>query len=266
VLRSPLDGPLAVETEYASLQYVDPNLLGTERLFLIVGATDSENTLETRYGDEFRGETTSLAVSVGRRMGDFSYFAVRYEYFSTGTFYSRVNTIEGPVEIDETTFSRTLAFDYGWNSEDDPYFPTQGGRFRGTLGFTPQDTHVSTDPSENGEPGTALGIAVGYRHTWSFSPNRFWTFGVGSPGTESWSPIEEGFLLSFGHARSLSAADRVSPGFRRGRWYLDGGWNWFRALDGHAVQEAGLEVGLRLNTRSFGMVQLALRATTETDW
>jgi surface antigen Omp85-like protein len=264
IVRSPAGGPLERDSEYALLQYVDPNIFANGRYFLIAGVADNESTLATRYGDEFRGEATHLSLSLGRRIGDFSYLALRYGYFHTGHAFSSINRPDGSIDIDDVTFSRSLVVDYGWNSEDDPYFPTQGGRFNASLGFTPLDSHFSTDPEKNGDTGTAIGLGFGYRHTWSFAPQRFWTFAFGAPGTESRSDLDEGFLFSFGHARSLPTGGMWS-GVRRGRWYVEGGWNWLGLGEGREVQEAGIEVGLRLNTKSFGMVELSLRATTETE-
>lgn len=265
IVRSPVEGPFEHETEYALLQYVDPSLFATERYFFIAGLSDNDTSLLTRYGDEIRIETTGVSLSAGRRIGAFSYLALRYDHLPTGTFHSEIVRTDGSIEINDVSFSRVFAVDYGWNSEDDPYFPTQGGRFNASLGLTAIDSRSSTDPEIDGDTDTGVGLTVSYRHTWRFAEKGFSTLALGSPGTETRSALDEGFVLSYGYAREL-APDGPFARVRRGRWYLEAGWNWLGLGDGREVQEAGLEGGLRLSTKSFGMVELALRATTETEW
>jgi hypothetical protein len=70
----------------------------------------------------------SYDLTFGRRLWDFSYVTVGYQHRPLIHASSSSEKDDGPFEEVDTTRSGVLAFGFGWNSEDDAYFPTRGSR------------------------------------------------------------------------------------------------------------------------------------------
>ncbi|MBL7669771.1 MAG: hypothetical protein JNM39_04740 [Bdellovibrionaceae bacterium] len=105
------------------LEYSDPHFLGLKKYFLNVSA----NYWQYEYYRLFSGRpvrTNSLQtrINFGRRIFDFSYVGLGLNNYES-------RTIEAPEDGGSTTTysSPTYTLSTGWNNEDDPYFPTEGG-------------------------------------------------------------------------------------------------------------------------------------------
>jgi hypothetical protein len=62
------------------------------------------------------------------------------------------------------------------------------------------------------------------------------------------------------YARPLRAGDNI----RRGRWYIEPGFgNRGWAPGGRHIDEAGLKVGFRADTRAFGVIDLYFLGTVD---
>jgi hypothetical protein len=265
----PVDGPLEHESEQLRLQYVDPTLFGSERYFFSAGIGHFRNRFATRFGDVLDTHETGVDFLVGRRLWDFSYLAVGYRYLTTGSFDSRVVRLDGFTEVTLNEYSNAYLLDYGWNSEDDPYFPTRGGRLRVSVVLPYTDSRFSNNEPDDipgppiRGPNELLGrFALGYRHTWTFAARNYVHLKYGAaPGTESRSVLDDDNGFTLGYERALPA-NGLFAGIERGRWYIHARQTSFGVNDGHTVEELGLKVGVRLDTRQFGIVELYLLATT----
>jgi len=266
----PAGGPLERESEQLRLQYIDPTLFGSDRYFFTAGVGHFRNRFTTKYGDELDTHETGIDFMVGRRLWDFSYFAIGYRYLTTGSLDSRVVRLDGFTEIDHSEYSNAFLLDYGWNSEDDPYFPSRGGRLRLSLALSDTYDRLSNHDPEDipGPPipaddGFLARIVLGYRHTWTIAASQYLHVKLGvAPGTESSSALDDDSGLTLGYERALPLQGLFAA-FERGRWYVDlkdFGWGLQR---GHSISESGIRVGLRLDARQFGIVELYLQATTE---
>src|SRR5690606_5885955 len=110
-------------------------LFNSQRYFGIVSASYVNGELSSRYGNF--NETTRLRVgaTLGRRLWSFSYLSLGYGYRarldqSTGRWRN-----DGTFEVDNDRNRHAIDLLYGWNSEDDIYFPTQGSSFHTGLGY-----------------------------------------------------------------------------------------------------------------------------------
>ena len=67
-------------------------------------------------------------------------------------------------------------------------------------------------------------------------------------------------MLSVSYARELKASD----GIKRGRWYIEPGVGpaGFDS-EGRRIREAGLKLGVRLETETFGLVDLYIIGSGE---
>ena len=263
--RLPMEGPVERESQQLRLQYVEPMLFGSERYFFTAGIAHFRNRFETRSRDLLDAHETGVDFLVGRRFADFSYFALGYRYLVTGDFESQVFTGEEVIEVEETEFTHQLLLDYGWNSEDDPYFPTQGGRFRASVTVSRIDSRFSNAPDFNPDDEIDARFLLGYRHTWNLAGRNYLRLNVGAaPGAESRATLdEEADLFTLGYERDLPATG-LFAGIERGRWYVDAKYVSFAVSNsGRSFQELGVKAGVRLDTRRFGIVELYLLATTE---
>jgi hypothetical protein len=137
---------------------------------------------------------------------------------------------------------------YGWNSEDDIYFPTQGSSFHVGFGWNAG----SDDPSSE--------LDLQFRKTWPVR-NGYVSLKVGGdPSPEYRQTFNEGQFLSVSYAHSVAPGDFV----RRGRWYVEAGYDAAGYKEGgKPVSEFGLRVGIRLETSTLGLINLYILGTED---
>ncbi len=239
---------------YTRLQFVDPNvldsLLESSKYFLIAGIT-YQNTLIDYPSSSF-DKTDQLGIDggVGRRLFDYSYVTVGYIYrpisqsVSTFTRYSQItNAYDVSTDADPNN-NKGLYVGYGWDSEDDAYFPTHGSRLSSSIGLFNSSAGVSW-------------ASLRFRKTWSSSLDSAWTVQVGgTPGTQYRASLDESQDLSVVYGHSISASDSLG-GIRHGRWYVEPGASYYgKSAYGRPEIEWGLKAGIRLDTKALGMVDL----------
>jgi outer membrane translocation and assembly module TamA len=266
----PAGGPVERELEQLRLEYIDPTLFGSQRYFFTAGVGHFRNRFTTEFGDELDTHETGIDFMVGRRLWDFSYLAIGYRYLTTGRFDSRVVRLDGFTEITLNEYSNAYLLDYGWNSEDDPYFPTRGGRLRLSVVLPYTDARFSNNEPED-IPGPPVRTAndllgrfeLGYRHTWTFATRNYLHLRFGAtPGTESSGALDDDSGFTLGYERALPA-NAMWSGIERGRWYIQFKNFQWGLEDGHSINESGMRVGVRLDTRQYGIVELYLQATKD---
>lgn len=161
------------------LTYTDPHVFGHKKLFFNFSVSHGEffgkRQVEEEYkefgitsGSYFRA-IDSYTASFGYRIFDFSYLSVSKEIskYSYVNFGEDTSTHKGSINTVRDTYT------YGWNSEDDSYFPTTGSKFN--FGFTkterPQDKIVTYIEDY---------FFLGWNKTWLLAPNHTFTFAGGS--------------------------------------------------------------------------------------
>jgi outer membrane protein assembly factor BamA len=251
----PIDGPRQ-EGFGAQLQYIDPHLFDSERYYLFGGINFTDERFEFRddafndAGDFSRTDLFGVGVGVGRRLGAFSYVSASLQYRFNADVAFRFSEPDGSIESGRETSTLGWSFNYGWNSEDDPYFPTQGSRF-----------FLST-----GRAGSDNDFAIGYRRHWRAASQGSWSFNLGRPTRTDVRPsLEQNLPISFGYARQLHF--EPSDARARARWFVELGLVDFRQSDELGLQtEVGIKAGVRILHRSFGIIDLSLLGTSNVGW
>lgn len=222
------------------VQYVDPHWLNNKRMYFIAGLSGALDAAEYDNVRD-RAAVASFDVSVGRRLFDFSYLTLGYRYDALVDQDISVRSPDGRTQrFNNSDDSYVVSATYGWNSEDDPYFPTRGSR-AAVSGYW---------LSSQGDIKTNRGI----RKTWTTRNRTSWLLQAeNTPGSEYRdSFFNEHFSYFVGFARPLSGGDEI----QRGRWYVEAGYSPQGSGLRAARLEYGLKVGVRLQTRSFGIVDL----------
>ncbi|MET0533965.1 MAG: BamA/TamA family outer membrane protein [Steroidobacter sp.] len=243
VAIAPIQGH--IREEYAArVQFVDPHWLGSKRTFFIAGLNGGVSEFGLPDGQQRqRLENVGVDLAVGRRIFDFSYLSLSSRYNPLIHIQQDLLSPDGGVERHQFSFhNHTFSLNYGWNSEDDPYFPTRGSR--ASLNWIWAST--ADDMITEG----------GFRKTWTDGRNTSWSVQIAdSPGSEYRQRIDEHFAWMAGFARPIVGSQGGE--IQRGRWYIEAGYSpQGRTERGERLREFGLKVGVRLETRSFGMVDL----------
>jgi len=246
--RASLDGP-SREGFIGRLQYVDPHVFDSKSYFLIAGLRYFDTYGESREGDRYDHQQVALDLTVGRRIFDFSYVALEYQRRPKVHFQYRERTSEGGwIEEDNRFAYGVWVLAYGWNSEDDPWFPTSGSRLDYNLSLI---------------FGSDAFHSIAFRKTWQMDGGSLWSTRIGAnPGTKYRALRDESFGFSFSYARPISSLDEY--GIERGRWYLEPGANDAQYYPAFAdTVEIGLKAGVRFELKSFGIVDLYLIVSGE---
>lgn len=241
---APVSG--TVRSEYsARVQYVDPHWLNNKRMYLIAGISGGYLDSETLNHVREKIENLGFDVAVGRRLFDFSFLTLGYRYNAYAHFDVTSRLLDGTVQRSGGSFdTHVFSIAYGWNSEDDPYFPTRGSRavVHSSRIYSGGNIGQSTDG--------------GIRKTWTTSNGTSWVIQMSdAPGTETRQFIQEHFEFVGGFSRPIGGS--ADGEIRRGRWYVEAGYSPHgHDLQGRRRKEYGAKAGVRLQTRSFGMVDL----------
>jgi outer membrane protein assembly factor BamA len=229
---------------YTRLQFADPKLLDSSKYFLITGVTYQNTRIDYPGGDFDQTDQLGIDGSVGRRIFDYSYVTIGYLYRPISQSVSQYTKSADIFSTDtDPNNNRGVSLGYGWDSEDDSYFPTRGSRLSSSFGLS--------------------WASVRFRKTWSSSPDSAWTVQVGgTPGTQYRASLDESqdFSIAYGH--------RIAPGdgfggIRHGRWYVEPGASYYgTSAYGRPQIEWGLKAGIRLDTKAFGVVDLYVIGST----
>lgn len=246
----PIDGPEQREFG-ASLVYADPHLFDSKRYFAVASVRYLNSSTEDQYGNFGEAELLRFGVNFGRRLWDFSYVWAGYGYRTKLDVRSGRWQSDGSFELDDDSDNHhAVDVIYGWNSEDDFFFPTRGSSFHVGFGW-----NFGSNDEDNE-------FHLQFRKTWATDAGSLWTLKVGGePTSEYRTSFSENQAYSFSYARPFA-----HPDVRRGRWYIEPGYNGGGyAPGGHEIYEWGLKIGVRLETRTFGLVDLYLIGTFDPD-
>jgi outer membrane protein assembly factor BamA len=246
----PFAGETQNEAYDVTLRYADPQLFDSSRWFAIAGASWRKRSYHDIYGNFGALDAGQLEFTVGRRIADFSYFTYTVVFRPDNNWLAGRYRSDGSFVITrpESFSKRASRLVYGWSTEDDLHFPTQGSTLQITAGG-------------DYEPSSPIGRShLQFRKTWSAS-DAYWTLKVGGdPSPEYRTSFGEDQLMSMSYARPVKAGDEI----QRGRWYIEPGF----ALKGYTSSgkyfyDYGLKVGFRADTKTFGLIDLYLLGTKE---
>lgn len=236
----------------ARLQYFDPQLLNSSRLFLRAGAYGFNTDYRYENGDRFDDEAYGMDTVLGLRFGHFSYITVGYRYLPHSSVESVARDASGVFQTQRASPRSVFLAGYGFNSQDDVYFPTRGSRL---------DLYMAGDTSNHAgfTPNANQKHSVGgeYHHVWRIGDDSFLTLhALDQPIREVRASFDNGTTLGFSYEHTLSPAG-LFDGIRRGRWYVEpgitqGGYS----AEGQKILEVGLRVGVVVETRSSGYLSL----------
>ncbi len=225
-------------TGSALLRYSDPNLLGHRKWFLNFELFANKEDFNYLNADNFVG-----SLEIGRRYGDFSYWTVGY-----GKGYSKINRY-----YDESgTFQEdSLILGYGYNTQDDLYFPTSGSRINLKVAIQ-LDSSIS-----NGLTTANFSNLLGnfdWRTTHRLDNKLFLTWFIEQRNNQ----LEQddflndglGFELGFQPVRNREGTDITDM-----RFYAAPSISSYSGFGG---VESNLNVGVKLRSKSFGLVRLGL--------
>ena len=238
--RVPIATPTRRELS-ARLEYVVPHLFN-RRQYLVVGGGRTDALWSSPNGNRFQTRFVSADISTGVRLGDFSFLSIGYIRRGDMDVHWRWRTADGSFDTLDRIAAGVPFLVYGWNSEDDAYFPTRGSRFQAIL--RPRTREESM--------GTFLA-----RRTWRVGTESLLTFRLGrTPRADYAASLDEATDLAFEYARPLHFSNPLGE-VRQGRWYIAPGFGRHGNLpDGTRTREISLQAGVRLETRRFGFVQL----------
>jgi outer membrane translocation and assembly module TamA len=238
---TPLGGDAVEENYSAVLRYADPSLFGRSRYFAIASVRWQNYWRRDIHGNFSSFEGTLFDLRAGRRFGDFSYVTAGIANGRGATWNYGEWKHDGVFNTLERRQDYGLSVIYGWNSEDDLYFPTAGSSFHIGAGWdfgsgTPRDrSHVQ------------------FRKTWLLGQGFLAVKVGGAPSPEYRTLHEESQLFALSYARPLHIGESVN----RGRWYVEPGFGLAdRDPRGDRIHEIGIKAGVRLDMRGWGIVDL----------
>lgn len=246
----PVSGDARDESYDLALRYADPHLFGSSHYFAIASARWRKRDYLDRYGNQGTLDAGQMEILIGRRFAQFSYLSIGFGWRPDNDWVSHTWNGDGEyiTRSAESYSESPTRLIYGWSTEDDLHFPTQGTSFQVQLGG-------------DYEPSSPEGRQhLQFRKTWPLSGG-YWTVQLGGdPSPEYRSSFGENQLLSLSFAKPVTPGDEIS----RGRWYVQPGY----AIKGHdasgrTISEYGLKAGFRADTRSFGYVDFYLLATRD---
>lgn len=232
----PFAGP-TIRQYFVRAQYIDPHLFDSKRNFFSIGASYLDSSLTRANGDRFLIKQESWDATFGRRLWDFSYLTVGLQHRPVLNRFADVRQSNGKFEQDEGPRSgAVIVYGFGWNSEDDAYFPTRGSRLEA----------VRISRRDRTESRSIL-----LRRTWSWGSS-VWTAEYQEKDT---------FGLLF--ARPF-VPDFASEDIRRGRWFASASIapNGF-SDQGARIKAVGANTGIVFETKSFGIVELFVSYTED---
>jgi outer membrane translocation and assembly module TamA len=215
---------------FAAIEYIDPHLFGTKRSFMTAGVGYQNQRNEADNGDLFDAEALRFHFTYGRRLWSFSYITAGYQLRPITDIYSRRLQGDGTTEILTSRNHGGPTANFGWNSEDDAYFPTRGSR----LSFSYFRDFAARDE-----------YAFSFRKNWQAGGKGVWTFAI-NPDASLAGTYARPFALD-------PQAFRVRRAWWRATTFVR---PLYREPDMSQVWELGLTVGLQLETRTFGIVNL----------
>jgi outer membrane protein assembly factor BamA len=233
--REPISGP-ELRNELARVQYVDPHLLDSRRYFLAAGLSGQRSHFEFENGDSYDASIIGADISLGRRLFDFWYVTLGYQYRPVSEVTCNISQVSEPT----SRFGRhgTVLASLGRNTQDDPDFPTQGALIQAYF---------------SGPPDCSDHLSFQFDRTFRWGANGFLEIRgqAGDIGIRYWHTLRpEGLFRDI----------------QRGRWYIEPGLRnveYGISQKGGASRQFALRAGVRFESAHLGIVDLSVYATTQ---
>lgn len=145
-----------------SLGYYDPHLFGTSHYYLAAGIQFNKYSLENNRSTQILDASQEVAPEIVRWKSEGtqnSHTFVLGRRFGSHSYISLDSVTTNNVSTDQTTYGVS----YGWNSEDDTLFPTQGSEFSTRISKFRDDYQVNLHYKKN--------ISVGLNQVLTFGNN-----------------------------------------------------------------------------------------------
>ncbi|OYZ23060.1 MAG: hypothetical protein B7Y39_06765 [Bdellovibrio sp. 28-41-41] len=230
------------------LDYTDPNLFGSKKLYLNLNFSKNYDSIGECYDCARKNEETTYQGTLGYRIFDFSYISLSSERNRYESIY------ESPQEQKYTFESQTEKFSYGWNSEDDSYFPTQGEKF--SVGFSKLRFFDMFMPTRT------YGYDTNYRHNWLASKSNLFVFKFNFNQQDSGNSSAPSRWYSVPFQYAYIFSPNLKSGVLRSRAFLEVSPNFFELpVNNDEVQYAKsllTSVGYTMEHRSLGILRLYL--------
>lgn len=271
----------AVSTNYtrdflyytANVRFIDPNLFGSNNYFLSTSIQYSHSTSDFGEG-EWQFNSNMAIFEIGRRLGNFYYFTAGVnsefarEHQTSGFNSNNCAPANDPfcngIKRDPNLTNGFTSF--GWNTENDYYFPTHGSQFNFIWRF-------GLDKRYSGKDNLA---GFSYRKHWRTNGGSIWTLSAEGV-TEGINLVDAQFNPIILNPIELSqpSTNNVSLRYarpfstnsdRRARWYVEAGifetYDLYDFEKGH-IAAPRLELGLRVKTKHLGIVSFGLYLSDE---
>jgi outer membrane protein assembly factor BamA len=227
------------------------------KYFLKTGLNYSHSLANSSSGYNYANDAGWLDLAVGRKIFEHSFLVV-----GTRGFFAYSSTDYSKYEVNpflQYSLSPGLLnhagfyFQYGWDSQDDANFPTQGSKFIASLDYL---------PGVSG--GTSYFINVGYRKHWELAPTQVLTLNLGgiTQNNDVTYPLLEQSSLGLRYSKQFRR-HAAGADIQNGAYYIEPGF-YARgdsvSLGGYYSQTLGAKVGTNFQT-SFGIVNLFFLAT-----
>jgi outer membrane protein assembly factor BamA len=234
----PESGPTARES-LVRLLYFDPHLFGSTRYALSAGATYVDAAYAYGNGDRYDIRLSALDLAIGRWFGDSSFVTLAYRSLPSSSVFDRYRGGSGGFTLITRTPRNALQVVYGLRTEDDVNFPTHGWSAQFFFG---RDV-----------TGGLLFAAGEVRGTWTIGTDSFLTMQLRKePTTQLRASYLDEPNVSLTYSHSLSI---MHDSTRRARWYIGPALaSYGFSASGSRLYEAGVRAGVRVETKSFGIV------------
>ena len=246
---------------HGQLEYIDPSLFGSKRLFATAGINYSairDRTPNYLVNEDY----LSPYVSVGTRIGTFSYASLRYDQDANAHFHSQEGINSGGYYGYDINRPRTKSLQLlaGWNNLDDLFFPTSG--YLINLAGTVRDE--SFDDGYVFRSLLATGEIQGH---WSLTDQWALHLNFGRGQGLGNSPVPTGGAIGYDTSGLATAGisfdlkkSYADEGIRNARVYLNAGYyNPTRKFTPDfylSTSTPGAELGLRLDIPKVGILNL----------
>ncbi|HEY6922261.1 MAG TPA: hypothetical protein VI653_02245 [Steroidobacteraceae bacterium] len=235
---TPVSGPSARES-VVRLLYFDPHLFGSTRYVLSAGATYVDAHYAYSNDDRYDIRLSTLDLAIGRWVGDSSFVTLAYRSLPSSSVFAHNRGGSGGFTLTTRTPRNALEVVYGLRTEDDVNFPTHGWSAQFFFG---RDV-----------TGGLLFAAGEVRGTWTIGTDSFLTMQLRKEPTIELRASyldEPNASVMYSHSVSI-----MHDSTRRARWYFGPALAWYGFnANGSRLYEAGVRAGVRLETKSFGIV------------
>ncbi|MGH1468642.1 MAG: POTRA domain-containing protein [Bdellovibrionales bacterium] len=220
----------------ARINYTDPNLFGSKRFFGSIDLSHGKNN--GRYG---ASNYTTGSLELGYRIRKFSYLTLGYGKLGINYEDDNDKAFDGNYKQND------FILGYGFNTQDDAYFPTRGSRF---------DLKIALGSSGVSMPGFYSGGTFSdfdWRTTWGIGNKYYLT---GFMEKRSYDDSEEFLNSGLGLEMAKQVRkNRKDKDISDARFYIAPSINGYSGFNGTAY---GVAAGVKLRSKKYGLARIEL--------